>query len=456
LLPVLDAVITVVFPICVMELRQDFVHVVTASKSKSIDGVQEVVAPKTTSHRFVVILEADAVAPRKDTDGILEALSKRGGNSMITPSVYRWSRGDVPANFVAGLKLGPFARCLSEQVSPQFCVLVRVNPESLVNNPNFDEDEFWHFVQELNEQYSTTVMSDPNVMVKLADKRILTSIGNQIWYGLRDTQFYSNREELVTGLNVHMKNAAATANFSKNTMTTVERVLKMNRGRSGESVIKFTFSSSRITYNELDKPDEPPHHFQSVHELLLMSDSDRTKLFPFENGISWIDMRFLPHITDGEVRLIMDGNECISVMQRPNSGALCAKAGSPWSPVQITNNVAEDLANAEEVEGVSYVCSSVEADRLRMAFVDSLPKLKEILQIEDAVLPPLWTADFIRNDLMATGDNNAVPWILGEFNAMSTGYTAFGSDQNPRTMQVFGNAMAKSIERRFGIINDET
>lgn len=172
-----------------------------------------------------------------------------------------------------------------------------------------------------------------------------------------------------------------------------------------------------------------------------------TKLFSFENGIGWIDMRFLPHITDGEVRLIMDGDECVSVMQRPNRGALCAKAGSPWLSVRISNNV-KNPAKAGAKQGGS-ACSEVEAQRLRMAFLDSLPTLKGILQIENAVLPPLWTADFIRNDL--TDGDDAVPWSLCEFNAMSTGYTAFGSADNPRTMQEFGNAMARSIERRFEI-----
>ena len=92
----------------------------------------------------------------------------------MTPTFYHWSRDDVvPDNFFAGLKLGRFACCLLEQVSPQFCVLLRFNPKSLVNNPNFEkEDVSWHLVQELNKQFSRTIILDP---------RILTNIGNQIW-----------------------------------------------------------------------------------------------------------------------------------------------------------------------------------------------------------------------------------------------------------------------------------
>ena len=60
-----------------------------------------------------------------DMDSILKVISKRSGNSGFTPTVYHWSRDDVlPDKFVAGLKLGPFACCLLEQVSPQFCVLL--------------------------------------------------------------------------------------------------------------------------------------------------------------------------------------------------------------------------------------------------------------------------------------------------------------------------------------------
>lgn len=91
-----------------------------------IGGVQVVVAAPKISQRFVVIMEAYAVTLRKDDmDSILKALSKRSGNSGMTPTVYHWSRDDVvPDKFVAGLKLGPFACCLLEQVSPQFCVLL--------------------------------------------------------------------------------------------------------------------------------------------------------------------------------------------------------------------------------------------------------------------------------------------------------------------------------------------
>ena len=92
----------------------------------------------------------------------------------MTPTFYHWSRDDVvPDNFFAGLKLGWFALCLLEQVSLHFCVLLRCNPKSLVNNPNFEkEDVSWHLVQELNKQFSRTIILDP---------RILTNIGNQIW-----------------------------------------------------------------------------------------------------------------------------------------------------------------------------------------------------------------------------------------------------------------------------------
>ena len=71
-----------------------------------IGGVQVVVAAPKISQRFVVIMEAYAVTLRKDDmDSILKALSKRSGNSGMTPTVYHWSRDDVvPDNFVAVLK----------------------------------------------------------------------------------------------------------------------------------------------------------------------------------------------------------------------------------------------------------------------------------------------------------------------------------------------------------------
>jgi len=312
-------------------------------------------------------------------------------------------------------------------------VLVRVNPESPATTPPSDGTRLWRFVQELNERYATAVISDTTAMLTLADKRLLHTIGNKFWYGLRDTRCYSNQEELVTGLNNHAKNAGSLKH------TVAERVLKMNRGRSGESVIRISISSSTIQCSDVSKPHVPSRTYPSAHELVKQEEA----LFPFEEGIRWIDMRFLPHITDGEVRLILDGDECIAVRQRPNLGALCAQAGAAWSPVHRRKG--DDRA--------PRVCTPDEADRLRAAFLASLPALRELLRLEGAVLPPLWTADFIRHDRRA--EERAVPWVLCEFNAMATGYTAFGSATDPNTMRTFGTAMARSIERRFGILHEE-
>ena len=130
----------------------------------------------------------------------------------------------------------------------------------------------------------------------------------------------SNQEELVTGLNNHAKNAASVKH------TVAERVLKMNRGRSGESVIKISISSSTIQCSDVSKPHVPSRTYPSAHELVKQEEA----LFPFGDGLRWIDMRFLPHITEGEVRLILDGDECIAVVQRPHRFALCAQAGAAW------------------------------------------------------------------------------------------------------------------------------
>ncbi|MEK4423925.1 Cj0069 family protein [Solibacillus sp. FSL K6-1523] len=193
------------------------------------------------------------------------------------------------------------------------------------------------------------------------------------------------------------------ANFPK-ALATGERVLKQNRGSTGEGIWRVQLvdalaeSASEVPLTAQIKCTEAKdnhvefytlEHFMAFCEQYIVG----------ENGML-IDMKFLPRIKEGEIRLFMLRDKPINVVhKKPAEGA--------------------DAFSATLFSGAQYRYDHPEQwTTLVNRFLGQLNEIKTLLGGHD--LPLIWTADFIL-DIDENGDDT---YILGEMNCSCVGFTS--------------------------------
>jgi hypothetical protein len=109
-----------------------------------------------------------------------------------------------------------------------------------------------------------------------------------------------------------------------------------------------------------------------------------------------VDQRLLPRIVEGEVRMLMVGDQLQMIIHhKPEAGGLSATGGSLTSQTYFRPGCKE------------YT-------ELEACFVGhDLPLLKKALHIENEPLPLIWTADFIPKDGPVPG---VTEFVISEFN----------------------------------------
>jgi hypothetical protein len=118
-----------------------------------------------------------------------------------------------------------------------------------------------------------------------------------------------------------------------------------------------------------------------------------------DNGML-VDMKFLPRIKEGEIRILMVGELPIFVVHK--------------KPVD-----SEDAFSATLFSGAKYVYDSPEKwPALIKQFHEDLPLICEKLGAID--VPLIWTADF----MLDWDENKNDVFILGEINCSCVGFTS--------------------------------
>jgi len=115
-------------------------------------------------------------------------------------------------------------------------------------------------------------------------------------------------------------------------------------------------------------------------------------------GAMLVDQRFLPRITEGEIRCLMIGSELIQIVhKKPKEGGLSAtlQSGAIYTTYSPDN------------PKFSVLIENFKAD---------LPTIMSSFGLEDEALPLLWTADYIYGD-------SDEEFYVGEFNCSCVGIT---------------------------------
>jgi len=234
--------------------------------------------------------------------------------------------------------------------------------------------------------------------------------------GLPDTLAYYTPEEFKAG-------------FYK-TMAYQPRVIKQNRGSSGEGIwiIKLKDRDYCPTFGAavceddwvLDMMEANDNHqeFHTCGEFVEFCINGRTDASGTwttkgvgkyleggkEAGGQLVDQRFCPRIVEGEVRVLQSGPHCLQMIhKKPAAGGISAVLGTG----SIYTFYSPDEPKFAELK--------------RKLFVEDLPKIMPALDLAGEPFPIIWTTDLIPY----TDDNGTDQYTVGEFNCSCVGISKF-------------------------------
>ncbi|RNE49047.1 Cj0069 family protein [Corynebacterium alimapuense] len=187
-----------------------------------------------------------------------------------------------------------------------------------------------------------------------------------------------------------------------------ERVLKQNRGSTGSGIWRVQIEDRALaasvepgTALPLDtkiKCTEAVDNHTEVRELSEFMDFCDQYIIG-DNGML-VDMRFMPRIVEGEIRILLVGpNPVFVIHKKPAAGG--------------------DNFSATLFSGAKYTYDKPEAwQELVDLFAAARPVIAEKLGGDN--IPLIWTADF----MLADGEDGSDDYVLGEINCSCVGFTS--------------------------------
>lgn len=304
---------------------------------------------------------------RPDTLPIVESLIRRG-----------WSADVI---FYSDDKK---EEIFQEIVSTADAYISRINPGNLR-----DEREYFNMLHKLINN-GVIGMPHPDAMIGYGAKDALVK--------LRDTDL------VPTDTYAYYTNHEFKTNFPKS-LATGERVLKQNRGSTGQGIWRIRLMDQNSVDHEgnvkLDamiKCTEAMDNHSEFHTLENFMNFCEQYIVG-ENGML-VDMQFLPRIKEGEIRIFMINDKPINVVHK--------------KPVND-----DDAFSATLFSGAQYRYDKPEEwSELVNMFIDSLPMISR--KLGEYELPLIWTADF----MLDTDINGNDTYVLGEMNCSCVGFTS--------------------------------
>jgi hypothetical protein len=305
-------------------------------------------------------------------------------------------------------------------------IIVRCNPGQIKADGGSQEkfDDAMRGIQKLGIQ----VWPSPDVMEFMGAKDALTKIADMN-IGLPDTLSYYDPDLFAAGF--------------KKTMAFQPRVMKQNRGSSGEGIwiIKLksgnycaNFGDRSCTDDEVLELMEANDNHSETHtvgefiEFCVNGRTDKSGTWTSkgkgkyleggkEAGGMLVDQRFCPRIVEGELRYNCIGPELVGIIhKKPKAGGISAVGGTGSI---YTYYGPEEPLFAKLTENF---------------LTKDLPKVMPALGLGDEPIPLWWTGDFINASPVGT-DPKDEKWIIGEFNCSCVGISkclpAYCKDDTP-------------------------
>merc|ERR1711972_179455 len=295
-------------------------------------------------------------------------------------------------------------------------LIVRINPGQLSQGtPEGTQAKFDELMNTMLGK-GKLVWNSPAVQTQMGAKDALVQI-KDLAIGLKDTFAYYTKEDLIDTF--------------KKTMAFQPRVIKQNRGSAGEGIWLCwlegkdyckTFGEASLEDGDNLKLMEMNDNHVEMHtvgEFLTFCVDGPTgegagewkSTFPGkyleggkEAGGQLVDQRLCPRIKEGEVRVLMVGDECQMIIHKmPTGGGLSAVGGNS--------------------DYTFYEPDDAKYEWLYQSIKNSLTELMPTLGLTQDQLPILWTTDFIPKDPEAGGEGTE--YVVGEFNCSCVGISKF-------------------------------
>lgn len=260
----------------------------------------------------------------------------------------------------------------------------RINPGNLPR-----ESEYFDMLREV-EAAGVYGLPSPDQMIETGAKDSLTKlVGTR--FCLDDTFAYYSQDALEE-------------QFPKS-LAIGERVLKQNRGSTGEGIWRVVVAedmpegTTEIPLSAKVRCTEAVDNH--VEEHTLGEFLKFCNMYIVGDGGMMLDQRFLPRIKEGEIRVLMLNDTPVNVVhKKPAEGA--------------------DAFSATLFSGAKYTYEPPENwPQLLEPFVADLPDINAKLGGYPS-LPLIWTADFI----LDTAEDGSDAYVLGELNCSCVGFTS--------------------------------
>jgi hypothetical protein len=229
------------------------------------------------------------------------------------------------------------------------------------------------------------VSAHPDVILKMGVKQVLYRTKHLAWGA--DTRLYRDRDEFE-------------AMFPKQLETAGPRVLKQDRGNGGQGIWKVELIDAAAKHVCV-------LHAQrgSIPEEMPLADFMARCLSYFTNGGCVIDQPFQPRLSDGMIRcylcadkVVGFGHQLIKALIPPPPEGPDAPAAQPGPRV---------------MHGPDATAFSVLKAKMEREWV---PQMMAALDIDRALLPVIWDADFLYGPRTASGEDS---YVLCEINVSS-------------------------------------
>ena len=305
---------------------------------------------------------------RKDTMPIVNALRDRGVHAEVLYYRPEW------INDLYAYTHGKFDGYVS-----------RVNPGTIPGG----ESTYFDFLRSLSDT-GTLGMSHPDLMLSFGAKDALVKLADTALVP-DDTVAYYDFETLYTTFPI--------------TLSRGERVLKQNRGSTGEGIWRVEVVDPRpVTPGKALPLDTQIKCTEAVDNHVEMRQLGEFMAFCVqyvlgETGMV-VDMKFMPRIVEGEIRILLVGMTPVFVVHKKPSEAEGAFSATLFSGARYTYDEPEKWSALIEMFNAEF------------------PKVRE--RLGDFDIPLIWTADFMLDDAPGGGDT----YVLGEFNCSCVGFTS--------------------------------
>jgi len=265
----------------------------------------------------------------------------------------------------------------------------RVNPSR-----EFDEKDYFDFLRSLIDA-GLVGLPHPDDMTRFGAKDALVKLtdADGLELVLPDSFAYYSLEELRE----HFPRLLAEG----------ERVLKQNRGSTGEGIwrVQTTENSvikdGQVTLESEIKCTEAVDNHVEIRQLGEFMEFCEQYIVG-DNGMV-VDMRFLPRIIEGEVRILMVHDRPMFVVHKKPAEAADAFSATLFSGAHYTYEQPDDPK-----------WTGLIAD-----FNRELPEISDTLAVTS--IPLIWTADFIL-DYDEDGNDK---YFLSELNCSCVGFTSY-------------------------------